>query len=249
MTQLLVSVRSAAEAEAALRGGAALIDVKEPAHGSLGRASDEVIADVVRVVAGRRPISAAMGELLDAPGNVCPPNDMPLTFVKWGLAGYTDRPAAVWRSALRRTLCELTGRQLSCRTVAVAYADWQRAQAPIPEEVCHFAVENGIGACLIDTWQKDGSTLLDWLSLQEIEHLQKSCRTAGVPMALAGSLGRVEIRLLLPLRPDWIAVRGAVCQGRQRSATVDEGKVRQLALLLSPALQTGQLGERGALAP
>ena len=36
MTGLLVSVRDAAEAEAALRGGATLIDVKEPRHGSLG---------------------------------------------------------------------------------------------------------------------------------------------------------------------------------------------------------------------
>jgi hypothetical protein len=39
-------------------------------------------------------------------------------------------------------------------------------------------------------------------------------------------------RKLLPLRPDWFAVRGAVCQGRQRGATIDEGKVRHLVTLL-----------------
>ena len=39
--QLLVSVRSAEEARAALEGGAALIDVKEPSRGSLGSASVE----------------------------------------------------------------------------------------------------------------------------------------------------------------------------------------------------------------
>jgi hypothetical protein len=39
-------------------------------------------------------------------------------------------------------------------------------------------------------------------------------------------------RTLLPLRPNWFAVRGAVCQGRQRGATIDEGKVRQLVTLL-----------------
>ncbi len=33
MTRLLVSVRSAAEAEAALTGGASVIDVKEPTRG------------------------------------------------------------------------------------------------------------------------------------------------------------------------------------------------------------------------
>jgi (5-formylfuran-3-yl)methyl phosphate synthase len=237
MTQLLVSVRSAQEAETALRGGAALIDVKEPAHGSLGRAKDSVIADVVRVVAGQRPVSAALGELLNAPGDVWPPDDVPLTFVKWGLAGYAGRGAAAWRSELGLALRGLTERQPSCRAVAVAYADWRRAGAPKPEDVCGFAIEHATGAFLIDTWQKDGSTLLDWLSLQEIERLQARCRTAGVPIALAGSLGSVEIRALLPLRPDWVAVRGAVCQGRLRGATVDEGKVRQLAELVSSSEQ------------
>src|SRR5256885_16611977 len=51
---LLVSVRSAGEAEAAIAGGADLIDVKEPAYGSLGRAKDETIAAGGGRVARRR---------------------------------------------------------------------------------------------------------------------------------------------------------------------------------------------------
>ena len=130
--------------------------------------------------------------------------------------------------------CErLAERQPNCRAVAVAYADWRRAHAPTPEDVCDFAIERAAGAFLIDTWNKDGSTLLDWLTLTEIERLRDRCRTAGVPMALAGSLGPAEIQTLLPLHPDWFAVRGAVCQGRQRGAAIEEGKVRQLAALLS----------------
>ena len=78
MTQLLVSVRSAEEAEAALHGGAALIDVKEPRRGALGRASDGILADVVRTVAGRRPVSAALGELLNTFGEVLPSANVPL---------------------------------------------------------------------------------------------------------------------------------------------------------------------------
>src|SRR5690554_1200212 len=49
--RLLVSVRSPEEAEAALVGGADLIDVKEPAAGSLGRAADAVIEAVIGCVA------------------------------------------------------------------------------------------------------------------------------------------------------------------------------------------------------
>ena len=41
---LLVSVRSAAEALAALAGGADVIDVKEPNQGSLGAADDDTIS-------------------------------------------------------------------------------------------------------------------------------------------------------------------------------------------------------------
>jgi len=232
MTQLLVSVRSAAEAEIALRGGAALIDVKEPARGSLGRAKDTLIAEVVRGVANRRPVSAALGELVDDEAVELPPVELSLAYVKWGLAGYGGAENA-WRRKLHILIGQLQKYWSSCRVVAVAYADWRQAGAPKPEEVCAFAVDHKIGALLLDTWKKDGSTLLDWLTLPQIERWRERCRLAKVPIALAGSLGPAEIRALLPLQPDWIAVRGAVCQGRRRQATLDEGKVRHLAALIS----------------
>jgi len=226
MIDLLVSVRSAAEARAALAGGAALIDVKEPRRGSLGRADDETIAAVVRGVAGRRPVSAALGELTEQrPAPACP-----LAYVKWGLAGCRDQ--SDWAGELTRAADLLPP---GCRPVAVAYADWKRAQAPPPEEVLTLAAQLRLGALLIDTWQKDGSTLLDWLPVGEIGCLGERCRTAGVPLALAGSLGLAEIRTLLPLQPDWFAVRGAVCRGRQRGAAIEEDKVRELAEAITPA--------------
>src|SRR5262245_27316757 len=112
MSGLLVSVRSAAEAEVALAGGATLIDVKEPARGSLGRADDMTIAAVLHVVAGRRPVSAALGELVDKSSLL---RCSGLAFVKWGLAGAARLD---WRSDLDRRL-RIAGPQ----TVVVAYAD------------------------------------------------------------------------------------------------------------------------------
>ncbi len=49
--RLLVSVRSAEEALAAIAGGADILDVKEPSRGSLGMANSEVIAAIARQVA------------------------------------------------------------------------------------------------------------------------------------------------------------------------------------------------------
>ena len=232
--RLLVSVRNAAEVEAAVAGGADMIDVKEPGRGPLGPADASVLGEVIAEVAGRRPVSAALGELLDSFWKH--PSVVPrLAYAKWGLAGFQRHAPLLWRWHLTYAAQRLAEVNPECRPVAVAYADWKRAQAPPPEEVLTLAAQLRLGALLIDTWQKDGSTLLDWLPVGEIGCLGERCRTAGVPLALAGSLGLAEIRTLLPLQPDWFAVRGAVCRGRQRGAAIEEDKVRELAEAITPA--------------
>jgi uncharacterized protein (UPF0264 family) len=235
MPWLLVSVRSEAEAEAALSGGAALIDVKEPAHGSLGRASEETLIAVLRSVAGRRPVSAALGELAEASEEFWPLAGTGLAYVKWGLASCQDRKRD-WRRDLAAAAKLLDQRLPDCRLVAVAYADWRRARAPHPADVCRFAGEHRVGAFLLDTWEKDGTTLLDWLSLDEVGELRHFSGTAGIPVALAGSLGVSEMVRLLSVRPDWFAVRGAVCEGNRRSARLCPHRVRALVDLLDKPL-------------
>lgn len=222
--RLLVSVRSAAEAEAALEGGADLIDVKEPARGPMGAASPEVIEAVVRVVAGRRPVSAALGELLEERPL---PEGVSLDYVKWGLAGCASCPdwPSKWRAAVRRLQQTVPG----CKPVAVAYADWQRAGSILPEVVATFAWLGQCGAFLLDTWQKDGSTLLDWLSPDAVARLCRDCRQAGVPVAVAGSLKAEQMLALKGVGPDWFAVRGAACRDGRRDAVIDADAVRRLA--------------------
>ncbi len=216
-----MSVRSVAEAEAALAGGAALIDVKEPVRGALGRADDTVIAAVVRAVAGRCPVSAALGELAEEPRV---PDVPGLAFAKWGLARMV---AADWRPRLAAAVVELRRTLPGCRAVATAYADAARAAAPAPEAVAGFAAEAGCGAFLIDTWRKDGTTLLNWLPVERIAELCRFCEQAGVAVALAGSLTAETIVELRGLLPHWFAVRGAACPDG-RGGSVDAGAVRRL---------------------
>jgi (5-formylfuran-3-yl)methyl phosphate synthase len=230
-TQLLVSVRSSAEALAALEGGAALIDVKEPSRGSLGRADARVIHEVAAAVAGRRPISAAMGEWAEE-ARIVP--DVDLAYVKWGLAGCRRRPD--WR----KELAGLVTKQHRPQVVLVAYADWQCAQAPSVEEVFALARERPGSVMLLDTHCKDASTgsqkrptLLDWLPAVWVEDLCGRCREAHVKIALAGSLGTAEIAELRAARPDWFAVRGAVCDEGNRQAGVQVERVRQLVEIVN----------------
>lgn len=227
---LLVSVRDGAEVEEALLGGADLIDVKDPGEGSLGKASDETIRQVLRQVACRRPVSAAFGELTE--GQDC---SIPgLAFAKWGLAGCSGTEN--WEARLER-------RAAACPPgtvlVSVAYADWRCAAAPSLSEVCAHALRKPGGVLLIDTHCKNaaGSVpdrpahLLDWVTEAELEDVSTRCRQAGVKVALAGSLGEEEIRRLMPLGPDWFAVRRAACEDGRNGRVVAD-RVRRLACLV-----------------
>jgi uncharacterized protein (UPF0264 family) len=225
---LLVSVRSPEEAAAALAGGAHIIDVKEPEHGSLGRADDQTIATILDMVDGRRPVSAALGELAE---ELPPCRDARLAFVKWGLAACGPASQKRWQATLSLELA----RRDKPQTVVVAYADWQCAQAPDVTQVVAFACLKPGNVLLLDTHCKEPGTLgknrptlLDWLTCYEVAALCAQCHAADVRIALAGSLTRMEIQQLRGAQPDWFAVRGAVCAAGDRRGAVDDERVRQL---------------------
>lgn len=227
-TGLLVSVRTADEATAALDAGAALIDVKDPSRGPLGIAHHEAVAAVVAAVGDRVPVSAALGEfsptiLTDAAWHL----ELPLTYVKWGLAGYKDQPG--WGEDLL-----VTRRQVPARTevVAVAYADWEKANSIPPAEVAKFAKRFRYRAFLLDTFAKDGKTLLDHLPLAELTELVKSLKRGMVQVALGGSLKLEQVKQLAGVGADWLAVRGAVCVGGKRDAELDPVRVKKWAAAL-----------------
>jgi hypothetical protein len=212
---LLVSVRSADEALAALAGGADLIDVKEPSRGPLGPADPDVIASIIAVVGGRVPVSAAMGEWVDWDRGRIPDG---LAFVKWGLARARDQHAAAPSvfSAAR-----------GVAPVLVAYADHARADSPDPDELVRVACECRFPAFLIDTAIKDGATLLDWLAIESLTRMRGRLANAGVRLALAGSLDVQAIRRLASVEPAWFAVRGAACTGG-RNGPICAERVRAL---------------------
>ena len=220
-TKLLVSVRSAAEAAAAFAGGADLIDVKEPRHGSLGRAETTVVADIAREVAGRAPVSMALGELLE--NN---PLDFPLgaeiCLAKLGLAGC--RPQPDWRQRWRRAVAALPS---TCQAVAVVYADWDKADAPPPEDVLCEAKRLGCPFLLIDTFDKSRGGLLDHWPPESLRRFAQEVESAGLRLVLAGSLQSKDLPQVLTIQPSYVAVRSAVCPGL-REGDISEQLVRQL---------------------
>lgn len=245
--RLLVSVRSPEEAEAAIAGGAAIIDVKEPRNGPLGMASVEVCLAVSEVLQKTTapPLSIALGELRDW---LQPSSDRAATrksldfaasipglqWLKCGLAGCRDNPA--WVTAwlqVRAALPAETG------WVAVAYADAERAEAPELSEVLRAALENRAAALLIDTFVKDNTRLFDWLPPDQLKLICQHSRAAGLPVALAGRLTPDDIPQLLRIGPEIIAVRGAACVGNDRREHISKDLVASLVRQLAERASVG----------
>jgi uncharacterized protein (UPF0264 family) len=227
---LLVSVRDATEAIAALAGGADVIDVKEPDRGSLGPADITTIEAVVRAVNGRAAVTAAAGELLDLPSsNFSMPDGVAL--FKIGLAGC--RGLSDWLARWKSAVQVLSNRHPS-RPVAVAYADWERADSPEPRHVLSAAVQFGCPALLIDTWDKSGGSLLDHWPASELASFVRKAQSHDLTVVLAGSLVGDSVVAAAQLQSNLIAVRTAACDAG-RSSSVSSDRVRALRQTISAA--------------
>ena len=228
MPQLLVSVRDAAEARAALAGGADVIDVKEPARGPLGAADPAAWDAVLAAVAGRVPVSAALGEAAQWENAAAVPAvPAGLAFVKLGLRGLGLRGtnwAADWAAA-RGRFDAAAGRPLPW--VAVAYADARSASAPGPNAVLAAAGPAGCGVLLVDTFLKDGRGLFDHLGDETVTALCGAAKARGLTVALAGSLRPDDLPRAAACGAAILAVRGAACDG-DRTGRVSAAKVRAL---------------------
>jgi uncharacterized protein (UPF0264 family) len=233
--QLLVSVRDADEAVAALSGGADIIDVKEPRRGSLGMADVSQIEAVLRVVRESNQaakVSAALGDSIEwAVHEPLPKLPHGLDYIKLGTAGLARD--CDWPTTWRRVCDDFlkSGDRLSPPltdhrpplTLPVAYADWRLAESPAPNDVAQLAITAGCPGLLIDTFLKHGQRLLDWLDVRELSELADTCHRHGLWLAVAGSLDVADLPKLVAVGPDIVGIRSAACRGRQRLDAVDAG--------------------------
>ena len=187
--RLLVSVTDADEARVAAEAGVDIVDVKNPAEGSLGAPGPGVIRRVREVVPPERPVSAAIGDLPNLPGTAAlaalGAARSGAAYVKVGLWGTSATDEAV--AVLRAVRDAVDG---SAAVIAASYADAERVPGrPLPPgHVVEAARRAGVGGCLLDTAVKDGRGLFEWLSPEALAALVGEGHAAGLEMALAGAL-------------------------------------------------------------
>jgi len=220
--QLLVSVRNAAEAAAALAGGADIIDAKEPLNGSLGVVSAQSLDAIAACVGSAVPISAALGDIdQDVVGRADTALRARARFVKVGFAGTRGRPA------LADEVASLHQAVRPSALVLVGYADYALAGGPSPDELLQLADRVQAAGVLLDTFDKRGAGLTSLIHACALTSFVGQAKRAGRLVALAGRLTVDDIDLVANTGADVIGFRGAACDG-DRSSAVTSARVRAL---------------------
>lgn len=230
--QLLVSVFSAAEARAALLGGADLIDAKDPRRGALAAVTPRALRSICAAVRPRRPVSAVLGDAVDEAAierGAGAAAAAGVAYVKVGFRGITspDRALALATAAARGA--RATGG--ATRVVVVAYADATRAGSLSPSALVEIAARGGAGAVLLDTAFKDAGGLFELLAPETVGAWVDAARAAGLIVGLAGGLAARDFDTAGALGADLVGVRGAACTGG-RTGCVSRSRVARLSASL-----------------
>lgn len=224
----MISVVSADEAREALQGGAEILDIKNPAEGSLGAQSPQTIKEIKKLATGKVKISVAIGDLPNLPGTaalaalgaaVCGAD-----YVKAGLYGPRNEADAIaLLGAVKSAL-----HQYECSIIAAGYADSNRTGSLRPEFLPRVALAAGVQGCLLDTAIKDGHNLFDFIDLQEIGRLIEEAHAGGLMFGLAGALREQDLPVVRDLGADVVGLRTLVCRNNQRNGPLDAALVRRL---------------------
>ncbi len=231
--RVLASVRNAHEA-ALVWPWVDLVDAKQPAEGALGALDAATLRDIVRTVAGRRPVSATVGDLPLQAALLAPAMqavaDTGVDFVKVGLFGSADVPRLTTCLRDLPTLHAAPGRPAPPARIAVLMADQGGVHWPL-----HLLAEAGFAGVMLDTADKHCGGLLAVLDLDALRHFVEQARALGLLSGLAGSLAVQDIPTLLPCQPDYLGFRTALCTGGVRTEAVDAAQVAAVTAVVRQA--------------
>lgn len=228
--QLLVSPRDIEEARRSL--AADIIDIKNPAEGSLGANFPWVIR-AIKDLSGNKPVSAAIGDYdfrpggaaLSAYGAACAGAD----FVKVGLMfDGEDRAKPFVEAVVRAVKWQFPEKKV----VIAAYSDFERLGTISPFAVSPIAAKAGADVAMVDTGRKDGRSTLEFMDEAELARFTALNRKLGMDTALAGSLTMEDIPAIRRIGPAIIGVRGMVCGG-DRSMGIRQDLVEAVQRLVA----------------
>lgn len=235
--KLLISPKNAEEAKEAIAGGADIIDVKNPDEGALGANYPWVIGEIKAVCPRNVQVSCTIGEMPDLPASISlaarGAATLGVDYIKVGLGGIkTPEQAVNLLQSVRRAAKQANP---NVKIVAAGYADMGKG-AINPLKIPQIAHDAGAEVAMLDTAAKNGKTLLNHLTQSELKKFVDSAHGFGLQAALAGSLRKRDLPVVLGLGADVAGLRGAACTGSDRNrGTIKKELVLELVETLRQA--------------
>lgn len=230
--KLLISILDEVEAVEAVRGGADIIDVKNPKEGSLGASFPWVIKRVVDVTPKSVEVSCTLGDSPNLPGTMSlaalGAAATGVDFIKTGLCEVkTKREAILLMSNVTKAA---KNHDPSISVVVTGYADAIRIGAVSPLFVPEIAAKVEADVAMIDTAVKDGRSLFNYLTSVQLKQFIRDAHDEGLKAGIAGALKKEDLKSVFVLGADIVGLRGAACTSCDRiKGRIDVAKVRELA--------------------
>lgn len=223
MIRMLASVNSLDEAKIVLAAKVDIIDLKEPAMGSLGALDLRLVSQIVESINGQCPISATIGDLPMQPELIFNAvKEMAETSVNYIKIGF-------FQSENEDNVIEkLTGLSSDVNLVAVLFAD----------NIVNFDIVEklkvaGFKGVMLDTFDKSKGPLTRIITKIEIERFVSHVKSRHLICGLAGSLKFEDIPVLMPYQPDYLGFRGALCLQHERTGRLNNRSVQAIKQIIS----------------
>lgn len=226
MTQLLTSVKNVEEAMLALYAGVNLIDLKDPYEGALGALDVEVVTQIIdKLSEYRQPtvlLSATVGEkhetVSELVSDVVTYRALGVDIIKVAISDLLKLNDGL--DKMEKIIND------GVKMVAVFFAE-----DAIDLTVLKKLAAIGFYGAMIDTRIKEHS-MVDVMASDELSRFVSICTKNALKSGLAGSVNETHIAMLTEHRPDFVGMRGGLCEEQQRTAGLSGSRLQSAMQLL-----------------
>lgn len=221
--KILISPTTVDEARIVASTGTDILDVKNTQEGSLGAQMPWIVSDIVRDHGNKNMlISATLGDLPFKPGTAAlaayGAASCGVNYIKAGLWQIKScEEATAVMNAVRQAI-RMVGDDII--VVAAGYADYRRFDGLDYRALVQSAADSNCDAVMLDTFIKDGKSLFDALSLEELREFVSLAKENNLMTALAGSVLKEHLADLADIGADIVGIRGAVCSKGDRTTGI-----------------------------
>ncbi len=214
------------------------MDVKNPKEGPLGASFPWIIQSIKQATPSNVEVSCTLGDVPNLPGTAAlaalGAASLGVNYVKVGLGNLKTPDEAV--NLLLNVAKTIKDHNRAIKVVAAGYADAEKISSINPLLISKVASAAGCDVAMMDTAVKDGKTLFDCLTIDQLRRFVVETHSCGLKAALAGSLKAECLPALCSLGVDIIGLRGAACTNGDRvHGRITQNNVKKLVQAVKSA--------------